>query len=155
MEYKVYHLESESVLDIEGRELVSIEKVEGSPELEIPNIYIIDGKEYYSIEDYIYNTNQEVASAIPSSDFTEEEVIEFRESKKSHRQELGEYLLNVLMSKNLKLDELNKSQGHYRIHLPSGKKIDVWITTSKHTLVGSNIYNKGVVNLKKLINRHS
>ena len=55
MEYKVYHLESESVLDIEGRELVSIEKVEGSPELEIPNIYIIDGKEYYSIEDYICN----------------------------------------------------------------------------------------------------
>ncbi len=46
---------------------------------------------------------------------------------------------------------INKSAYQYRLTLPSGSKIDVWLSTSKHTLVGSNKFHKGMDSLKKMI----
>ena len=60
MEYRVLHLEKESVLIVGDGEPMTIEKIEGSPELDIPGLYIIDGRPYESIEDYIYNDEKSI-----------------------------------------------------------------------------------------------
>lgn len=63
------------------------------------------------------------------------------------------YLTDLEMQDLIELQPLNISGGHYRVHLPNAR-IDVWATTCKFTLLGSNKYDNNLVNLKKLIKEH-
>ncbi len=59
--------------------------------------------------------------------------------------------LKELQSKELiDLDTLNSIQGHYRVYIDD-LRIDVWASTCKFTIVGSNKYNQGLNLLRSLI----
>ncbi len=75
---------------------------------------------------------------------------------KQHRASRKEYIKKFIeLQCNSGLIEfytvINESAYHYRLTLPSGSMIDVWLSTSKHTLVGSNKFHEGMESLRKMI----
>ena len=69
-----------------------------------------------------------------------------------HRKSQADYIIKYIESTGLPFDIINQSGYQYRIYLNSGKKLDVWCSTTKHTIVGTNKYGKGLANIKKIIN---
>lgn len=71
-----------------------------------------------------------------------------RDIKLKRKDKYHKYLSKVAESYEVEL--LSESAQHYRIHL-NAIRVDVWATTGKFTVVGSNKYDKGLPNLTEVL----
>jgi hypothetical protein len=74
-----------------------------------------------------------------------------KQEKEKRSNKILTYLKELETNNKIDFEAINSSQGHYRIYIDL-KKIDVWITTAKFTIVGSNNYDGGFKKFKTLIN---
>ena len=83
-----------------------------------------------------------------------EEYEAINEHRKQTKLERNEKIISFLkLSKDCFIFDyvvMNESQGHYRLDV-NGYKIDVWSTTGKFTIVGTNKYSQGLDKLKNVI----
>lgn len=70
--------------------------------------------------------------------------------KVERKQKVLNYLQQLEDDDLIELQTLNEAGGHYRVHIGT-TRIDVWATTCKFTVLGSNKYDASLPKLKQLI----
>jgi hypothetical protein len=94
---------------------------------------------------------KELRSAILSLESSADYWRGINESKKIHRRDQAEHVKSFVEKYDHEI--INEGNHHYRLNI-NGTKIDVWLSTTKHSVTGSNKFNKGLKNLKKLIAKY-
>jgi len=83
-----------------------------------------------------------------------EEYDAYKEATKERKKKHTVDVLELLESySDVDLEEKNASQGHYIMHFDSGARLQVWVSTVKFNVIGTNVYDGGFRPLKKQISK--